>query len=163
MRIWHYHPDTGVLLGQGAADPDPLELQQAQAAAFEEIVGPAREAFTAALAAQVEARANADASWNLAMAAMVDEPDSPERQAAVADYSAIHTNVHTVQDEAVRVASESWAAALAEGEASAEAVEPVTWLIPAHATVVEPPAASGDQVVVFVDGDWEIQDLSPAE
>jgi hypothetical protein len=25
MEIWHYHPQTGTLLGQGAADPSPAE------------------------------------------------------------------------------------------------------------------------------------------
>lgn len=25
MRIFHYHPDTGVYLGEGIADPSPLE------------------------------------------------------------------------------------------------------------------------------------------
>ena len=25
MQIWHFHPDTGALLGAGAADPNPME------------------------------------------------------------------------------------------------------------------------------------------
>jgi hypothetical protein len=25
MQIWHFHPDTGVLIGAGSADPNPLQ------------------------------------------------------------------------------------------------------------------------------------------
>lgn len=25
MDIWHYHPEDGSLLGQGKADPDPMQ------------------------------------------------------------------------------------------------------------------------------------------
>ena len=40
MQIWHFHPSTGVLIGAGRADPNPMEAGEWLLPAFSTLVPP---------------------------------------------------------------------------------------------------------------------------
>jgi hypothetical protein len=48
---------------------------------------------------------------------------------------------------------------LGQGLADKSPLESGAWLIPAHATTVQPPVATADQQTVFVNGSWQLQPI----
>ena len=180
MNVFHFHPVTGLYLGSSVADHDPMELQLARQAVAAPIAEAARTAHVeavhlaeqAAEAAYRDAVAvaseKAQAAFDAAVAEAVEGEEGDEARAAAENARLITVSAAAGEAEIARQASIAAAtttadqklkAAQARAQAAADAVEPAHWLIPAHATAEEPPAAGeGEQVVRREDG-WEIEPI----
>lgn len=142
--LYHCDPVTGVYRGSSPAVADPLELQLARQAVREPLV----------LAADGARRLGLDQAvlaYNLALRDADEDVDALVAAAAIRD-------IALADAEAV------FNAAMAAAEAAASDVQPVHWLIPAHAVTIQPPAFGFDEEAVYTEGAWLVRPmLDPAE
>ncbi|RYG20360.1 MAG: hypothetical protein EON96_01155 [Caulobacteraceae bacterium] len=137
MLIYNYHAVTGVFTGSGEALPDPMELELA------------REAVFAPLAADAFAARQAAAAVALSVFEQATSSDDQTTEG--------FEEARAVFELATAALLQTYEAALSQARLQASLVKPQHWLIPANATTLPPPAFDFNELAVFRDGGWTVQ------